>query len=317
MESLSKENRFYFMGIAIIAIILHHLCYRLDVAWHLDTIPFTPFIHGNIGVDLFFFASAYGCCASWERHSWRQYYGNRIRRIYPQYILFLIIVLLLFYPDASLLHNLKVIALNLTGLAPINLFHTRIEWFIPSLLLVYFTLPLLNWILSVKDRCSIVIMLLGLILSWVLLKFDYLYWTFQARIPVVMCGVFAYLNRERKGYCIKVFSLLLLTAFCTGEETMIYSMTVPLLMVSMSYVNLNSVPEKRLFSWLGRHSLEVFFAQTITTQFIMHRYYWGDKWLSLSIVVGLTVVLSFVFWGYQSVFRRVENIIRAKLNMAL
>ena len=132
MDSLSKENRFYFMGIAIIAIILHHLCYRLDVAWHLDSFPFTPFIYGNIGVDLFFFASAYGCSASWEHHNWYQYYSNRLRRIYPQYLLFLSIVLLCFYPDSSLLHNAKVVVLNLTGLAPFNYFHTRIEWLIPS-----------------------------------------------------------------------------------------------------------------------------------------------------------------------------------------
>lgn len=307
MESLSKENRFYFMGIAIIAIILHHLCYRLDVAWHLDTFPFTPFIHGNIGVDLFFFASAYGCCASWEHHSWLQYYCNRIRRIYPQYILFLIIVLLCFYPGASLLHNAKVIVLSLTGLAPINFFHTRIEWFIPSLLLVYFTLPLLRWILSVKDGWQIFIMVSGLILSWALLKFDYLYWTLQIRIPVIMCGIFAYLNRERKGYCIKMFSLMLLVALCTREETLVYSMTVPLLMVSLSFVNLSRIPAKRTFSWLGRHSLEIFFAQTITTQFVMHRYYWGNKWLSLGIVIGLTIVLSFAFGVWQFLYKKIED----------
>jgi peptidoglycan/LPS O-acetylase OafA/YrhL len=295
------------MGLAIIAVILHHLCYRLDVAWHLDTFPFTPFIHGNLGVDLFFFASAYGCSASWEHNNWFQYYVNRIRRIFPQYILFLIIVLSYFYPGTSLFHNVKVVLLSLTGLAPINLFHTRIEWFIPSLLLVYFTLPLLKMILNVKERWQITIMVLGLILSQTLLKYDLLYWTFQTRIPVIMCGVFAYLNRERKGYCIKVFSLMLIIAFCMREEMIIYSMIVPLLMVSLSFVNLSNVPAKSLFSWFGKHSLEIFFAQTITTQFIMHRYYWGNKLLSLSIIVGLTIVLSFVFWGWYLLFRKIEN----------
>lgn len=307
MESLSKENRFYFMGIAIIAIILHHLCYRLDVAWHLDTFPFTPFIHGNIGVDLFFFASAYGCCASWEHHSWLQYYGNRLRRIYPQYILFLIIVLLYFYPGASLLHNAKVIALCLTGLAPFNFLHTRIEWFIPSLLLVYFVLPILKWVLSVKDRWQVIIMVLVSILSWALLRTDFLYWTFQCRVPVIFCGVFAYLNRERKGYCIKMFSVMLLVALCTREETMIHSMIIPLLMVSLSFVNLRDVPAKRAFSWLGKHSLEIFFAQTITTQFVMYRFFGGNKWLSLGIVIGLTIVLSFIFGGWQFIYKRIEN----------
>ena len=100
---------------------------------------------------------------------------------------------------------------------------------------------------------------------------------------------------------------MLLVAFCTREETLIYSMTVPLLMVSLSFVNLSSIPAKRTFSWLGRHSLEIFFAQTITTQFVMHRYYWGDKWLSLGIVIGLTIVLSFAFGVWQFLYKKIEN----------
>ena len=308
MESLSKENRFYFMGIAIIAIVLHHLCYRLDVAWHLDSFPFTPFIHGNVGVDLFFFASAYGCCASWEHHGWLQYYGNRLRRIYPQYLLFLIIVLFCFYPGASLLHYAKVIVLCLTGLAPINLFHTRIEWFIPSLLMVYFTLPVLKWILGVgNNRWQLILLVSVLVLTGLFLNSDFLYWTFQCRIPVIMCGVFAYLNRDRKDYCIKVFVLMLLLALCTREETVIHSMIIPLLMVSLSFADLSSVPARKSFSWLGKHSLEIFFAQTITTQFVMERYYWDNKWLSLGVIIGLTIVLALLFGVWQALFNRAEK----------
>ena len=88
---------------------------------------------------------------------------------------------------------------------------------------------------------------------------------------------------------------------------MIFSMTVPLLMVSLSFVNLSSVPAKGFFQWFGKHSLEIFFAQTITTQFVMHRYFWGDKWLSLGIVIGLTIVLSFIFGGWQLLYKKVEN----------
>lgn len=143
MIALNKTNRNYFMGIAIVLVILHHFCLRLDGCWHVDTFPFTIFYWGQIGVDIFLFVSAYGCCASWENNSCWQYALHRIKRIYPQYIVFLLIVLLWFFADASILHRLKLAVFSLMGIAPIYRLGVSIEWYIPSLLMMYFCLPLI------------------------------------------------------------------------------------------------------------------------------------------------------------------------------
>ena len=131
------------MGIAIVLVILHHFCLRLDGCWHVDTFPFTIFYWGQIGVDIFLFVSAYGCCASWENNSCWQYALHRIKRIYPQYIVFLLIVLLWFFADASILHRMKMAVFSLIGIAPIYRLGVSIEWYIPSLLMMYFFLPFL------------------------------------------------------------------------------------------------------------------------------------------------------------------------------
>lgn len=137
MKTVSKENRSYFMGIAIVLVILHHLCLRCESAWQVDPFPFSIFYWGQIGVDVFFFVSAYGCCASWEKNSWWLYLLRRIKRIYPQYILFLLMVLVWFYADSSVLHGFKMAAVSLVGIAPLYRMGVNIEWYTPSLLMMY------------------------------------------------------------------------------------------------------------------------------------------------------------------------------------
>ena len=153
MNAISKENRNYFMGIAIILVILHHFCLRMEDAWHVDSFPFNLFYWGQIGVDIFLFVSAYGCCASWENNKWWQYLVNRVKRIYPQYVVFLLIVLCWFYADASVLHRLKFAAYSLIGVAPIYQLGVRIEWYIPSLIMMYWFLPVLCSVINKTRRC--------------------------------------------------------------------------------------------------------------------------------------------------------------------
>ena len=44
-------------------------------------------VRGDIGVDIFFFLSGYGCCFSASKHSSRVFYTNRIKRIMPIYLI--------------------------------------------------------------------------------------------------------------------------------------------------------------------------------------------------------------------------------------
>ena len=304
MNAISKENRNYFMGIAIILVILHHFCLRMEDAWHVDSFPFNLFYWGQIGVDIFLFVSAYGCCASWENNKWWQYLVNRVKRIYPQYVVFLLIVLCWFYADASVLHRLKFAAYSLIGVAPIYQLGVRIEWYIPSLIMMYWFLPVLCSVINKTRRCyggGYLLVFVAILLPW-LLKEPLIYYPFLARFPVIICGVMAYVHRGDIEYLIKFFTFATLLILTTRENMVIHSMMIPLLLTALSMVNLEKKPLERVLSFCGCHSLEIFFAQTITTQFMMQRYFWIDKWLSLLIIIGLTIVFSFLFGGVQRLF---------------
>ena len=311
METLSKQNRFYFMGIAITLVLLHHLCLRMDQEWCVSTFPFTPFIHGNLGVDIFFFASAYGCCASWDSNSHLRYFINRVERIWPQYILFLVIVLFVFFSRWSLPHKAKVSFLCLTGIAPISRFHTYVEWYVPSLLLVYWTLPIMKHCLEmafIKRRCVGTVLLIACsYIAYRMLSTEILYWLLQLRIPIILCGIVAYIKRDDKEYLIKLYVTMLLLSMFSREDMLIRSMIIPLVMVTLSLVDLSNLPFRRFFSWIGYHSFEIFLAQTITTQFVMKEFFWKDKWTFLLIVICLTILLSIVFGLWQLMFNKVKD----------
>lgn len=307
MKALSKENRNYFMGIAIMLVTLHHLCIRSEGSWNVDSFPFSIFYWGQIGVDFFFFLSAFGCCASWENNSWQKYLFHRIKRIYPQYIVFLIIVLVCFFADSTVLHRLKMIVYSLTGLAPLYWFGGSVEWYIPSLLMMYFLLPFVfKAFKRLKKNVWIVITLTILFSPW-LLNQGWICYPFQARVPLIMCGFIAYINRDDLAFLMRLFAFTMLLTLTTREEMMIHSMMIPFLMVGLSIIELKKYSFLSFFSFLGKHSMEIFLAQTITTQYMMQRYFWFNKWLSLGVILISTTILSVFFWGIQFGFNRVIN----------
>ena len=126
-----------------------------------------------------------------------------------------------------------------------------------------------------------------------------IYYPFLARIPVILCGIVAYINRKDLAFLAKMFAFLMLLGLTTRENMVIHSMMVPLFFVTLSMIELGKLPLQNMFTILGKHSLEIFLAQTITTQYMMKNYYWGEKWLSLAIIIGITMLLALLFYLVQ------------------
>lgn len=154
---------------------------------------------------------------------------------------------------------------------------------------------------------QILVVTLVILVSPLLLESGWIYYAFQARIPVILCGVFAYLNRENKQFLIKAFAGMMLLALTTRENMMIHSMMIPLIMTSLSMVDLSVLPGRRFLNYCGEHSLELFLAQTISTQFMMQRYFWLNKWLSLGIITIFTIAFFFLFKGWQLLYTRLRD----------
>lgn len=128
LEQISK-HRTYLMGLSIIGILLYHQYFVHDI-WLQVFVRF-----GGWGVEIFMFLSGLGITYSLKRNNLPKYYGNRLRRILPAYLIsialfFLILLISEEYTDSSW-----------TG---------AVErwWFIKAILLFYLIAPLLKKVLD-------------------------------------------------------------------------------------------------------------------------------------------------------------------------
>lgn len=290
------------MGMAIVAVFLHHLCIRSQDAWGMGGFPFLPFLSGNIGVDLFFFVSAYGCCFSWENNKVGTYIKKRLFRIYPQYIWFLLIVLLLFF-DTTFIEKTRVFVLSLLGLSAFSCFNVYVEWYVPALLIMYFVIIPIAMFLGNRNK-TIMMWCLAVLLFVCNFFSRMIDPAFAWRLPVIGMGIYAYLCRDERAHLALFFPSMLLLSIGTNNSILVHSMIIPVVMLCFSYVDLSRFPLHSVMTFIGKYSFSVFLAQTITTQYFMFSFFWCNKYLSFMIVILLTVALSFVFGGFQRLFDR-------------
>lgn len=151
---------------------------------------------GWIGVDIFLFLSAIGCCFSLNKApNTIQFYKRRVFRIVPTWWFFLTLFLVIANirrtdcPESisDLILYFSGIGWWVNGLfeVPRQVYY---EWYVPTLLLFYVTMPLLY------KRSSRTLMYLFLVASFLSLALSYfdifpsIYWSYQ-RIPIFILGV--------------------------------------------------------------------------------------------------------------------------------
>lgn len=76
-----SEKRTEIMGVAMLLVIAYHF------ALHFGFYHSPIIVRGDIGVDIFFFLSGFGCGFSVSKHSPKDFYANRIKRIVPIYFI--------------------------------------------------------------------------------------------------------------------------------------------------------------------------------------------------------------------------------------
>ena len=313
MKALEKENRFYYMGLAMLAIVLHHLCIRCDYAWHVSTFPFEYFRHGNMGVDVFLFVSAYGCCASWEKNRPLQYMRNRLRRIYPQYILFLLITVAWFFHSEGWLQMGKDIICSMLGISTFYCIGAHVEWYVPTLLLMYLFLPLIKSCKPIwQGWIGTICMLTAFIICWFGKDQGIIHYLAFYRIPIILCGIYAWENRQDTGRLAITFALLSILAIALGPDMLTRSMAVPCLLMIASLIDQAHLIARQPITFIGKHSFEIFLAQTITTQFMMPTYFWHNKWLSLTIIIASTIAFSFLFALWEKAYKKIISLLIPK-----
>lgn len=304
-ELLGKDRRFYLMGVAILIIIgLHFFMYS---AFPKESVWGFLFSKGYIGVDIFLFISSYGLCFSFNKNSLADYYKRRAIRIYPAYLVFLIITLI-FYGKSYSEPIWQLFVFQVTGLASFR--QTDFEWYVPALIVVYVAFPLLYkgllWLYK-KNKNGILLIAIALSVFAPFLS-KVMFPMFASRLSIIVLGIATYfaLSNDDKSFLLKLFSICAVFAllFQYGEGTY-WSILVPGILLLLAESGMK-FPLEREIAFLGKHSLEIYLAQCFAfNHFFLSNIgmqFWQKTIIAFVIIVVGSILLNYVQKGSRFLF---------------
>lgn len=309
MSDLFGKHRTYLMGFSILWIIVFHFCFYGNL-FHVRFFDMI-FSRGYVGVDIFLFLSAYGLCFSYERNGIKRFYMNRLRRLFPMYILFVVVAVYFFhqyYSDSAV----KLAVFQCTGLASFRM--VDFEWFIPALIVLYAAFPLMykgvRWLYEHCRWALPVVILAVALLVPVISKV--VFPIFAYRFPIFILGIVAFLalQRDDEKYLLAVFVFCAAFAIVAKlSESLMLSLLVPLVLWGLGEIDLK-FPFEKPICFVGKHSLEIYLAQSLA----LNQYYlYSDApfvlkcFIALAIIVAGSFVLYYCQKGFYSIFSRSEQ----------
>lgn len=306
-----KENRTYLMGIAILWIVVFHVYLWCDMSGIETTRWIRMFNKGALGVDIFLLLSAFGLQASIEKHSIGKFYINRVKRLFPVYLLFLLTLFLTFERDCPIDRMMIQSVCQITGL---SLFKYPeffscgfcFDWFTPAIIFLYLVFPLFSWaIVWVSKRGLyyelITLLLLIIVGVWIRENKHFPFGLFAIRMPIMYIGVISYLhikNSENKRLLIIVLVAALLGLF-SGNDEMRISLLLPPLLIVFAMLDV-CLPFKQFISLVGRYSFEVYLAHIFAVAFVIPLNYSSNILLLTIVTFLLTGIIAFVFSFFQT-----------------
>lgn len=300
-----RDNRNYWMGLSIIWIILLHSYQNLDCEW-LKIIAG----HGGRGVDVFFILSTFGLCFSYEKNNIWKYYGNRFKRLFPIYIVYLIL-LFLFFGDKFNDSKITLFICQITGLASFR--RVDVEWYIPALICLYLLFPLLyktcRWIY--QNHWKIAILSIPL-LTIFLTRYGryFFFYHIPVRLVVIYIAAMMYFcvkeSNERRlltiGFVPAAVYFLL-----DGLNFYSLALLIPSLMILISKIA-PPQPCKKIVGYVGKHTLEIYLAQSISIQyFAKYNPLLLDKYALYASLLLMIIVLSILFNISNRIWKIVDS----------
>ena len=297
---LKGKSRLALMAFAIIWIIVFHYALYGNLL-RFPVISFF-FAKGYLGVDIFFFLSAYGLCYSYKSHSLKDFYIRRLQRLYPVYLVFLILLLVFFRQHYQWSIG-KVLLFQISGLSSFT--NTDIEWFIPALTLVYLFFPLIFKGLEKIYNCGTwpSLALIFLLSMSVFVLHRRVFGLFLSRFPIIAFGVLTFfaLTNDNKKYLLSIYAfgaVFGLALLGIANNTLCYSLFLPLILFALSQIRI-TIPNCNLIEFIGEHTLELYLAQSLAfNQYMLHS---SDQPFKVTTIVSLviTIVSFLVFYLSQ------------------
>lgn len=289
---LSGKGRLLLMSIALLWIMaFHYSMYGNLLRYDLFQILFGK---GYLGVDVFFFLSAYGLCFSYQKNNLQYFYKRRIKKLYPVYLIFLLILLFVFHANGQVAWW-KVALEQMTGLA--TFVGLDVEWYVPALTLLYLFFPLLYKLVEKLYRMGIVtssVFLVILICMTPILN-KFIFYLFPPRFAVIIVGMMTFfaLQNDDKKYLLSIYALCaLLGLLAIGEDKINVSLTgsliLPLLLYALGQV-VSPFYENKLFGIVGKHTLEIYLAQNLA--FNQYMASANGSFIGLSIKAAMIILV--------------------------
>lgn len=254
---------------------------------------------GYIGVDIFFFLSAYSL-ASNEIDNYLNFIFKRFKKIYLKFIIFGVIAF--FFNKWSFLKLLKIIF----GIEFLTKGGGSFLWFIPAIMIIYVFLPLYkkldNKYRVITPIITIITYLILVITLSINKKTTLL--IFINRIPIILLGyyfsklkIFEKLQKNNLLYycialCLTIFGLffnyyLYINHFYLSYfQDIFYVLSIPLIIGVI--LLLDKIKVNKLFNYLGSITLEVYAIQMI------FGYYLTGKLVKIISNSFLTNIISIV-----------------------
>ena len=243
-------NRPFLMGVAMIMVIVYHF-----FCWVYN--PIGPLNIGYVGVDIFLFLSGLGLSYSYEMNSITQFYKNRIKRIYPIYLISVLTTYLIFksnWSNFDLFANIVTIGLYTKGGV------YRYDWYLESLFTLYILFPLFYYYGKLKIK-GVIILLLAV--TFLLYNYDIPWWydCILGRLPVFLYGIiFKDCVKSYKTICLVGILLYLPYSKYVSPFLAVSGLTTPLIITFLLLKDLSPAKLKDIVSFIGKHTLEFYIA---------------------------------------------------------
>lgn len=260
-----------------------------------------------IGVDLFFFVSAYSM-AKIKKIEYKKFIIDRFIKVYLKFIIFALIGTLCFRWSIS--KFFKVIL----GLELLNKGGGSFLWFIPSIMLVYLTLPIYKMLDNkhpkITPLMAIITYLFGTIIASVYTSYDDLF-ILTNRIPIILigyyfakCDIFTYLNASKIRYiftttCFMVLGLVIPYMGYINHFNILwfkesfYILYIPLIIGLI--LSLNKVKNNKLSILIGSITLELYGVQMLFGFKIANSIF---KYINIKLLSNLITITVLIIFAY-------------------
>jgi len=342
-----SRNVYSIRAISMFSIIIYHIG-----SWFTSIYSNSPILLRMfysfcfIGIDLFFFLSGMMLVVNilqrddLENHSWNEWYKRRILRIFPEYwIMYIIILLLISFITTNFYFDLSRILINFSGFQMIPIENPNfvvihfIYWFITALLLCYLLCPLFFFMIRRNLKATLIISMILFVvfvfytvLTTIETINEYIIMFFIAKFFVFLFGMtFGYwigennMENLEKIYNPKVglcFFIILVGAFIiffiigSNYIFMLPMISVIIIILLLFVFNKFDVANKPLV-FFGKRSYEIYLNHSISylfLEFIFFRVILLPKNLTNELIL-LPIFLSLTF-----VFAIILNIVINKIN---